>query len=347
MPVNLEKTFYNLRVKVFSYSAAVVSVAVLSVVIGYGVTYLFYTLDREWVAPASVSPSNDRILQMTSAEANGLLSIATATLERDKDQASIAAMRVQLHGLEQLSSQLRKAINKETDQNLLGEAELAKLHGQKELDITVTKDVLEQLSHVQAEVQGNLAAGLITKTEASIQLSALNQTRNAYTDSKIGSVLLKDQILDHNNTDTRMLEILSRAAELEAEMAQLRIAITAGERQIASDQIQIVNFNKAMGDLKRSPYYQVSKGTQRLNFAFVPYTNELRAARVAPVYDCYLNFLACRQVGRVAEVYDDEQHLINPISKQEERGVLIRLDLDQLESAKSKTLFVGRKPLFF
>src|SRR5208337_3709896 len=104
---------------------------------------------------------------------------------------------------------------------------------------------------------------------------------------------------------------------------------------------------RAVEVVKRSPYYIATQTTDHVGFAFVPYDNEGGVTVGVPVFDCYLSFVACRQVGVVKQIFSDEQHAVNPFSKNDIRGFLIQLELTRQQSAKSKTLFVGNKPLFF
>jgi hypothetical protein len=67
----------------------------------------------------------------------------------------------------------------------------------------------------------------------------------------------------------------------------------------------------------------------------------------APVYDCYLNMVACRKVGTVKQTFTGEEHAIHPIFRTDIRGFMVQMELDHPESAKSKTVFLNRKPLFF
>jgi hypothetical protein len=88
-------------------------------------------------------------------------------------------------------------------------------------------------------------------------------------------------------------------------------------------------------------------GGQTLYFAFVPYDDQASAVAGRPIYDCYLNMIACRKVGTVNQIFAGEETAIHPIFKTNMRGFLMQMNLDHPDSAKSKTLFLGRKPLFF
>ena len=83
--------------------------------------------------------------------------------------------------------------------------------------------IVAQVKEVEATIDKDLAAGLITKGDAATQRAALNPAQTSYTDSKIGEVLLTDSILEKTTTDTKSLDTLDKQAELTSEIAQLDI----------------------------------------------------------------------------------------------------------------------------
>ena len=56
-----------------------------------------------------------------------------------------------------------------------------------------------RLQEMKANIEKDLAAGLITKADAASQLAALNQTATSYTDSRIAEVLLTDSVVDKHH----------------------------------------------------------------------------------------------------------------------------------------------------
>jgi hypothetical protein len=110
---------------------------------------------------------------------------------------------------------------------------------------------------------------------------------------------------------------------------------------------QITRLKQALDTAKQTPYYLSVSGNNAVNFAFVPYDNQGSASPGAAVYDCYLNMVLCRKVGTVKQIFAGEEHAIHPIFRTDIRGFLIQMQLDHPESAKSKTVFLNRKPFFF
>ena len=117
------------------------------------------------------------------------------------------------------------------------------------------------------------------------------------------------------------------------------------QKEIDSDSAQVEQINQATSAASDTPYFRSTLGNSTINLAFVPYDNQKSVSVGAPVYDCYLNFVACRYVGSVKYIFPNEEKLENPIFKTDMRGFLVQLDLTNQNVAQSKTLFVGNKPL--
>jgi hypothetical protein len=249
--------------------------------------------------------------------------------------------------LEALEPELQAAIAREKQHNLATGPQLMELDKQKQADNLKTQAVMAQVKEVEAAIDKDLAAGLITKGDAATQRAALNQVQSSYTDSKIGAVLLTDNILEKTTTDTKTLDVLDKQAELISEIAQLDIAIAVAQKQISEETKQIDRLKEAINTAKQTPYYLSVSGATAVNFAFVPYDNQSSASPGSAVYDCYLNMVLCRKVGTVKQIFAGEEHAIHPIFRTDIRGFMIQMQLDHPESAKSKTVFLNRKPLFF
>jgi CII-binding regulator of phage lambda lysogenization HflD len=246
-----------------------------------------------------------------------------------------------------LDPELETAIQRENQHDRATAPQLEKLERQKQADNATTQKILSQLKLVEDEIHKDLAAGLITKGDAATQLAALNQAQDAYTDSRIAEVALTDSILDKTTNGTKSLDVLEKQAELRSEIAQLDVSMAIDEKQLEEDNRQVERLHDAIATAKQSPYYLNASGGKRLYFAFVPYDDEASATVGAPIYDCYLNMVLCRRVGTVKQIFLGEEQITHPIFKTLVRGVMIQMDLSHPDSAKSKTVFLGRKPLLF
>ena len=305
----------------------------------------FYALSNTWAAPLILSAVDEKSLDFREKLVTSQQTIEDLKVDSQKLHSGVAEMKKHRAALLALEPQLKDAIARERAHNRAVGPQLAALDTEKQADNVKTKAVLAQLKEVESNVNKDLAAGLITKGDAATQLSALNQTESAYTDSRIAEVLLTDNVLQKTTTGTDSLDVLEKQAELRSEAAQLTIAINVAEKQSQEETRQIDRLRQAIVTAKQSPYYLNAAGGQTLYFAFVPYDNQASAVVGRPIYDCYLNMIVCRKVGTVKQIFAGEETAIHPIFKTNIRGFLIQMNLDHPDSAKSKTVFLGRKPL--
>jgi CII-binding regulator of phage lambda lysogenization HflD len=352
LPVPPKKTVprqsfhYKLVISLYRVFAVTMLYLVLGGILSYAFVG-FYAISTSWAAPLILSATDEKSLDFRQKLVTSQQTIEDLKVDSQKLESGIAEMKKHRAALLALEPQLQDAIARERTHNRAIGPQLAALDTQKQADNTKTQTVLKQLKEVESNIRKDLAAGLITKGDAATQLSALNQAENAYTDSKIAEVLLTDSVLQKNTTGTDSLDVLEKQAELRSEAAQLDVAINVADKQLQEESRQIDRLREAIRTAKQSPYYLNAAGDKTLYFAFVPYDNQSSALPGRAVYDCYLNMFACRKVGTVNQVFAGEETAIHPIFKTNLRGFLMQMKLDHPESAKSKTVFLGRKPLLF
>jgi hypothetical protein len=334
-------------ISLYRVFAITVLYLVLGGILAYAFVMGFYAVSNSWAAPIILSAVDEKSLDFRQKLVTSQQTIEDLKVDSQKLESGIAEMKKHRAALLALEPQLQAAIARERTHNRTIGPQLAALDTQKQADNAKTQTVLKQLKQVESNINKDLAAGLITKGDAATQLSALNQAENAYTDSKIAEVLLTDSVLQKNTTGTDSLDVLEKQAELRSEAAQLDVAINVSNKQLQEESQQINRLREAIRTAKQSPYYLNASGGKTLYFAFVPYDNQASAVAARPVYDCYLNMFACRKVGTVSQVFTGEETAIHPIFKTNIRGFLMQMNLDHPESAKSKTVFLGRKPLLF
>jgi hypothetical protein len=346
-PSVIQPMLYKSVVTVYRIFAILTLYLVLAGVLAYGFVMGFYALNTSWAAPVILSPADDKSLDLTEKLVTSRQTLEDLNVDVRKLQDGVVEMSKHRAALEALEPELQAAIAREKEHNLATGPQLMELDKQKEADNLKTQAVMAQVKEVEAAIDKDLAAGLITKGDAATQRAALNQVQSSYTDSKIGAVLLTDNILEKTTTDTKTLDVLDKQAELISEIAQLDIAIAVAQKQMYEETKQIDRLRQAIITAKQTPYYASVLGATALNFAFVPYDNQSSASPGSAVYDCYLNMVLCRKVGTVKQIFAGEEHAIHPIFRTDIRGFMIEMQLDHRESAKSKTVFLNRKPLFF
>jgi len=343
----IQPLLYKSVVTIYRVFAILTLYMVLGGVLAYGFVMGFYALNTSWAAPVILSPVDDKSLDFTEKLVTSKQSLEELNVDKKRLEGGIDEMNRHRASLLAPEPELRAAIVREKKHNQATGPQLLELDKQKQADILKTQRVMAQVKEVEAAIDKDLAAGLITKGDAATQRAALNQVQSSYTDSKIGEILLTDNILEKTTTDTKTLDVLDKQAELISEIAQLDIAIGVAQKQLYEENKQIDRLKAALNTAKQTPYYLSVSGNRAVNFAFVPYDNQGSASPGAAVYDCYLNMVVCRKVGTVMQIFAGEEHAIHPIFRTDIRGFLIQMQLDHPESAKSKTVFLNRKPLFF
>jgi len=343
----LQPLIYKSVVTIYRIFAIVTLYVVLGGVLAYGFVMGFYGLNTSWAAPVILSPVDDKSLDFTEKLVTSRQSLEELNVDKKRLDESIDEMNKHKTALLSLQPELQAAILREKKHNQATGPELLALDKQKQSDNLKTQSVITQVKEVEATIDKDLAAGLITKGDAATQRAALNQAQSSYTDSKIGEVLLTDSILEKTTTDTKSLDVLDKQAELISEIAQLDIAIGVAQKQAYEETKQIDRLKQALTTAKQTPYYLTASGESTVYFAFVPYDNRNNVSLGTAVYDCYLNMVVCEKVGTVKQIFAGEEHAIHPIFRTDMRGFLIQLQLSHPESAKSKTVFLNRKPLLF
>jgi len=343
----LQAILYKSTLTLYRIFAIVTLYAVLLGILAYAFVMGFYAVSRSWAAPIILSAYDEKSLDYMQQLVLSRQTIEELHVDILRQQTTLAEMDKYRTSLQALDHQLDTAITRERSHDKQTGPELAQLDTQKQADNQKTQQLLTQIHQMESQVKADLAAGLITKGDASTQLAALNHAETDYTDSRIADVMLSDSVLDRTTIGTKSLEVIEKQAELRNDIAQLDVTLSVAQKQLEEDNRQVDRLRDAINTAKQSPYYLNASGGQRLYFAFVPYDNQINATVGAPIYDCYLNMVLCRKVGTVKQIFAGEQVINHPVFKTQVRGLTILMNLSRPESAKSQTVFLGRKPLWF
>jgi len=320
---------------------AIVSLyAVLAGVLVFGVGSAFYAVSKTWIAPVILSPNDKETLDLTGKTLATQNTVDDLRLDIGKLEDTVVEAKSHQAKLETILPAINAAIAQENRHKRETGAVLAHLDQQKSADVTRTQGALAKVADVDASIDSELKAGLITKSDATQARLAFVKSNGDLTDSEIATTLLKDTIWAKTLPSTIYLDTLHKRAELESQIDCLGIVIDTAQKQIATERAQVGTLDQALKTAKQTPMWAAMQGV-RTNVALVPYDNQMVAIEGAPVYDCYLSFVVCRRVGTIKKTFAGEQHAVHPIFKSDLRGFLVQLELTDPDSAKSKTLFVG------
>ncbi len=326
--------------------AVVTLYSVLAGVLFFAIVVAFYAASHSWVAPAILARADKDTLDLTGKILTTQSTVEALKLDVGNLRKTLAEAQIHKAALEKLRPAIDAAIARENQHRLETGPVLVDLDKQKQVDNVQTKKLLEQLAKVDAMIDEELASGLITKADAIQAKLEFSKSTSELTDSRIAATLLKDSIQEKMTTTTTYLETLDKKVELESQIATLLISMETAQRQITTETVEIEQFDKALETAQQTPYW-VAMQSGDIILALVPYDNQEVAVEGAPVYDCYLSFIVCHKVGTLKEKFVGEQHATHPIFHTDLRGYLVRLDLTDPNAGKSRTLFLGAKPLYF
>ena len=340
----MRQFLYKSYVNIYRVVAMVVLYGMLIGIGAYAATMGFYAVNTSWVAPITISPSNEKILAMTQQVVSTRQHLDSLDLQTTSLGLSLKEMMSRRATLQNLAEQLDAAIAAEKSASASSGRDLQRLSEKKKTDISYTQTLLGNVERQRSDIEHDLKVGLITRSEALEQEQALAQFQNSLTDSQIGAVVLRDNVRQKMGADLSVVDSLTKKVELQSEIQQLDVQIATTRAQIENNRSETGKIEHALKLSQDSPYLVASESSHAVDFGFVPFDNETSVVMGAPVYDCALGFVGCKQVGTVGRIFSEEEKAENPIFRSTTRGILVQLALTNREAAKSKTLFVGNHP---
>jgi hypothetical protein len=347
------KPLQNLTIKAYRLTAMTVLLTIITGVLSYLGLLVFYAASSSWAAPLTLSPAQERVLafqpQVATLEAN----LLKQRVDLDTAEAKFKAGSEQLERINALVRRLDGA--QKTEAKALAETNVA-IRGllvDKIVDIGSTEKTIADVQAMLKSVDAEVAAGLITRDQAQARRITLQAALNAATDAKAQALVLEQQAraardgastLAGGASSLQALRSIQEAVALRTMAVQLTIDTETARQTVEQLKKSIPEAERVLDVAKTSPYHLALR--QSVNVLFVPYDN-LRHAKVGePVYDCYLQVIACHKVGTVLKVYEAEEYARHPLFKTDLKGRFVGVQFDDQEASSSPVVFVGGKPLF-
>lgn len=325
-------------------------------VLSYLFLIVFYGLSRNWATPIILSPTQGKVLafqpQIATLEANLLRNRVELNTARNK----LAALTEQIAHLQQLTRHFDRAEAVESAALSKTHAQLEQVLRLKQADvarsaITLEKNIRPMLSSLDAE----LAAGLITKDEATRRRMEVQSAENALTDARANLEALGEQarlasaasrtLVQTDAASLTALQSLTSNAQLKMTLAQALVEVNTAKESVSQLQRTVDEGERVLKVAKQSPYYLALH--HEVPVVFVQYDNVGNVQPGAPVFDCYLHVLLCRKVGTLVQLYDAEEYTRHPLFKTDIKGKFAGIDFTDKAAAESSIVFLGRKPLLF
>ncbi|WP_248554830.1 hypothetical protein [Paraburkholderia terrae] len=333
--------------------------AILLLIVVGVMSYLFlmgfYAINRNWSAPIVLSPTQEKVLayqpQVSALEAALLknrVDLATAT-------EKFRVINQQIVDTRSLIERFNTAAHSESHALALAEADIRSALGRKRLDSVQTEKAASNVKPMLASVDTDLAAGLITKDQAMSRRLNIQSVMNSITDSHISEITLREQaraaaaasrtLGGEQAASLTALQSLTNEAQLRITLAQAMVDAETARQSIDQLRATVTNAERVLSVAKRSPYYLAL--SRSVPVVFIQYNNLANATPGAPVFDCYLQVIACRKVGTVEHVYDAEEYARQPLFKTDIKGRFARVSFSVKSAEQSPVVFIGHKPLLF
>jgi hypothetical protein len=319
--------------------------------IGWIANTVYRVATDSFVAPIRLSPDSDMVIQSKLSMSQLLAERLRITTKLDAIDAELEGATEALAELETLRASAANALEWTstitTSQAVAGAEDHRALARQRAL---LTQMIADEEAFID-RTKKDLDAGLVSKSEYARQVHALNQLRVAAlendrahiaTNTQLGQLRLAQQAMRGNKDRPRistpeMLSQQDQMVRIQCEMIRLqaeRRSKTAERRNLDEE---LVKLDELLAQLKARPIFRAIEADTTV--AFVPYTQIEGVSRGAEIYDCVWGVLACRSVGRIAELLPGEALVQDPWGSPA-RGQYALMDLASPQAAQSKTLRV-------
>jgi hypothetical protein len=320
---------------------------IVVVLVGYIATTAFYFVSDSWVQPMVVSSSDEKVLSLESQ-------VAEQENTRDRLEADLAHADRYIAVQQAFQSEFAKAIRADLSgrRAALGRVrELARDYAGARKKIRASNQAYASAS--QRRMQEELAAGLIDRSDmlsgkyqiAQITGSNLSLAeRQVEFESRAQELATEAQALDailSKKGGTAALSYDVLRIKQEYEMSRLETAKAIENREALK--ASLVRQEAILEGLRKAPYLRAANN--KASVAFVPYDNLDGVGKGEPLYRCALEFVLCREAGKVVEVLPGEVTFKHPHREKIVRGRLVEIDLGKSDAAQEDVLFVGGRPL--
>jgi len=322
---------------------------------------LFFLGNRSWVAPTIVSPTDERVMQVSAQ-------LAERASQRDRIVAERAAFVAQLNDARRVVS-----MNMEF-QGAFRRALEADLAGRKS-ELRAVRSLVEHYRRARGEIERSntayagmsrqrlkeeKAAGLIENDQylsGSYQIAQIANANLSLTEKEVQLKERADSLargteafeaaLPQGASGALSYETLKIKQELRRSLLEeerARENAGAYAKSIAALDSVVARYDRLLVGMQESPYLMATE--RNLPVAFVPYENLKNVRKGAPLYGCRFGMLWCRQVGSIVTVLGAEVSNKHPMRSDMMRGQFVHIELRDAAAAKQKLLFINRRPLF-
>lgn len=349
--MNFERVnrFFILNYKLLG--VALLSLCAIAVVL-YAFLFLFFTFNRSWAAPITLSPSQERVLaarpQVTMLEAG----LDKTKIELNTARAQVINKQKQIEQVQALIRRIDGAQSTESRALAATSEAIQRVLKDQEGVVAATGKALESADRLEATIKSELAAGLITKDQAASRLISVQSARTAAVTAQAQAVQLAAQAqqlssaagtLTGGSSSIQATQSLYQEQQLRSLLAQLEIDLITATGMVEALTKTVADGERVLSVARTSPYHQAMD--RIIHLGFVPYDNFGGVKVGDAVYDCALQVFWCRLVGTVTVIYEPEEYARHPLFRTDLKGKMVEFKLDDVAAANSQVVFIGGKPL--
>ena len=340
--------------------------AILVGLASYLIVNVYYLFSTAWIQPTIVSPTDEKILalstqlaQQSSSREKLFADRATiaATLEdtsrviavqegfqesfKSAVKADLAARQTELHKLSRLTRDYQHARSEIVRSSRL----YAGLTRERSKEMHAAKLIGDD-----GLINGNYQAAQIANSNLALAEKAVDiDTRKAELERE--ATALNDTIANLSPKDLRgaagqlsydVLRIKQEFMKSVLEAQKARDTREALKKSVAAMDNALGRYDRILKSLQESPYLLAAE--HNATIAFVPYDNLSAVAPGVSLYGCSLGLVWCHEVGKVVRTFPGEVSVKHPIHSSMLRGVMVQIELKDPGAAQNKVLFARSRP---
>lgn len=362
----LIRSFNELAVHAYKIVGFAALTAILIGLLSYFAINAFYLVSSSWVAPAIVSPTDERVLQLSAQFAQQSHAREMLEAERLALEAELADARRAIELEDAFQEDFVRAIEARlarTRTDFHRYRALVRTFERSSEEVAETAEAYQELSKTSIDrayearvlprdeyVQNAYLLGQISRSDLSFrQTGADLLSRYAELESEVRALEATRRAArsgEHVAGIAASYEVLmQQRAYLDSkrEAAAARGRVRALERQLQATERSLAQFDRILATIQEAPWLKAID--EKTTVAFVPYENLSSVEPGTPIYGCSLAIVWCRRVGEVVRLLEGEVVVKHPINSRLLRGLMVELDLREPQWAEEQVLHAGGAPL--
>jgi len=297
--------------------------------LGYGGLLAFYSYNEHWLVPATISPTDDKVVALQGQ-------LAAMQHERDKLAGELAHTDAAIAAEQTFQLAFAKAIQNDLESR---QAALARV-----------RQLAQRATAARAElgdVRAQATASDPDADQADLSSSSAElQQREAEFKQHAADLAVQTKALDS------MLAQQSSASSAGYDIAKIQRDYDVSKRELAKNVelrshsvASLARQDQMLADLRQSALLRAV--TDHVAVALVPSTASGHAEKGAALYACRAELVGCRQIGTVLDVLPGDFQVKQPHRDRQLRAQMIEMQLTDASASEADVLFVGSKPLGF